>query len=492
VVEPPLKQQIYPRPPSSALSTPPPPPNPPLPPPQDDQLQELRAKVRVLETKRSDDARRIRELETKLSDAESFVALRPKLQAKLTSLQTELIATKRELADTQQLSSLGDNRMADAQEQVEMATLDKEMAEERAEIAEAELEEVKEKLAVIEVEVEVLRSGGGGDEGTDSAAKGSMAYIQLEKQNERLKEALLKLRDLSQETDQEQRRRISEMEKDVASFEELQSQYESSLVMLTNADAQIDELKLQLDDALGAEDMLVQLTERNLQLSEKIEEMRVTIEDLESLQELNDELEENHMETEKALQEEIETKDTQVREQFQRIQAQDETCQDLEGTIVQFRELVMQLQGELDALRTETQTAQQHSASAASQTAAMLSLNLKLQSTAAKNQAKHVELEIKSIEAREMKELLSIVQPYLPQIYVDNDSGATSCYLFFQRMAAKMELVNSVVGQIYGLPDVLGGTVSGELVGVCEMRGRLSSFSILCKRFATIMRHCDV
>lgn len=35
-----------------------------------------------------------------------------------------------------------------------------------------------------------------------------------------------------------------------------------------NADAQIEDLKVQLDDALGAEEMLVQLTDRNLMLSE--------------------------------------------------------------------------------------------------------------------------------------------------------------------------------------------------------------------------------
>ena len=64
-------------------------------------------------------------------------------------------------------------------------------------------------------------------------------------------------------------------------------------------------MKAQLDDALGAEEMLIQLTERNLMLSEKIEEMRITIEDLEALKELNDELEESHIETEKALQDEI-------------------------------------------------------------------------------------------------------------------------------------------------------------------------------------------
>ena len=162
---------------------------------QDDtEIQELRARIRVLEAKRADDARHVRELENRLNEAESFVALRPKLQAKLASLQSDLTATKRELADTKQLSALGDNRSVELQDQLEMAMLDKEMAEERAEVAETELEEVKEKLAVIEVEVEVLKNGGGGPEdGEEGAgAKSSMAHIQLEKQNERLKEALIR------------------------------------------------------------------------------------------------------------------------------------------------------------------------------------------------------------------------------------------------------------------------------------------------------------
>jgi dynactin 1 len=109
-----------------------------------------------------------------------------------------------------------------------MAMLDKEVAEERAELAETELEETKEKLAVLEVENGVLKTGGTG-ESSDDTAKSSMAYIQLEKHNERLKEALIKLRDLSQETEQEQRRRISEMEKDIVGIDELQCQLPSSV-----------------------------------------------------------------------------------------------------------------------------------------------------------------------------------------------------------------------------------------------------------------------
>ncbi|KAG6812629.1 hypothetical protein H0H92_001712 [Tricholoma furcatifolium] len=458
---------------------------------QDDQeLQELRAKIRVLEAKRADDSRHVQELETRLSEAESFVALRPKLQAKLMSQQTELTAAKRELADIQQLSQLSESRLLESQEQLEMAMLDKEVAEERSELAEAELEELKERFAVLEVEINVLREGGESTDG--NAGKDSLAYIQLEKQNERLKEALIKLRDMTQDTEQEQRRRISEMEKDLVGIDDLQSQYENTLIKLSNAEVQIEDLKLQLDDALGAEEMLVQLTERNLMLGEKIEEMRITIEDLEALKELSDELEENHIETEKQLHEDLNQKDMQIHQHVQRIENLEDACQDLEGTINKFRDLVLQLQHDLDDLRTQTQTAQTESATAASQTAAMMSLNLKLQSSASKNQARNIDLEIRGLEARETKELLGIVQPYLPELYVETDTDATNCYLFFRRLAYKADVINTIVAQAHNLPESLNNSVSEVLVGVCEMRARISGLSTLCKRFAAILRRCDV
>jgi dynactin 1 len=82
--------------------------------------------------------------------------------------------------------------VVDAQEQLEMAMLDKEVAEERAEIAEGELDDLRERLAIAEVELEVMKEGGEGGEDGESNAKTSLAYIQLEKQNERLKEALIR------------------------------------------------------------------------------------------------------------------------------------------------------------------------------------------------------------------------------------------------------------------------------------------------------------
>jgi dynactin 1 len=147
----------------------------------------------------------MRELEERRAESHSFL---PKLQDKLRKLQDELTNANRTRADAEQLSQLAENRLIDAQENLEMVMLDKEVAEERAEMAEVELEEVKEKLAVATVENDVLKEGAskfiygsfflihrfplGDSEGDDKPIKDSLAYIQLEKQNERLKEALIK------------------------------------------------------------------------------------------------------------------------------------------------------------------------------------------------------------------------------------------------------------------------------------------------------------
>jgi dynactin 1 len=180
-------------------------------------------------------------------------------------------------------------------------------------------------------------------------------------------------------------------------------------------------------------------------------------------------------------------------------------------------------------LRSETQNAQDESAAAVSQTAAIMSLNLKLQSTATRNQTRNIDHELRRIDANESKELLNIVQVtlnglanvlfiddnyvpqrYLPQIYIETDTDATKCYLFFQRMASKTDLVNMITAQAHNLPESLNGSVSETLVGVCEvafilimsirlwllkkpqMRGAIAVLSTLCKRFAAVLRRCDV
>lgn len=62
------------------------------------------------------------------------------------------------------------------------------------------------------------------------------------------------------------------------------------------------------------------------------------------------------------------------------------------------------------------------------------------------------------------------LQPYLPQIYVESDMDATNCYLFFQRLALKADLINHFVAHAHDLPDSLIGPINDvSVVGTCEV-----------------------
>jgi len=74
----------------------------------------LGTKIRDIATKCPDDSHRVRELESRIAEAGTFVSLWPKLQAKLNSLRIELIATHCELSDSRQLTHLTETRIVDA------------------------------------------------------------------------------------------------------------------------------------------------------------------------------------------------------------------------------------------------------------------------------------------------------------------------------------------------------------------------------------------
>ena len=67
---------------------------------------------------------------------------------------------------------------------------------------------------------------------------------------------------------------------------------------LSQAERTTDELKEQVNAALGAEEMVETLTDQNRDLEEKVRKLKETVGDLEAINEMNDELQENARETE--------------------------------------------------------------------------------------------------------------------------------------------------------------------------------------------------
>ncbi|KAG9326764.1 hypothetical protein KVV02_008654 [Mortierella alpina] len=450
--------------------------------PQKD-YDELRIKLRILEAKRSEDRERIKEAEKAKEESEQFLNIRTKLQAKLTEMQQELRDSKRTLKEAVTEKEAFESKYNDVIDSMEVTMLDKEMAEERAENLQHEVNMLKEKVEEMHVDLNVFQQ----DE--SNLSNPAVNQLQLERQNERLKEALLKLRDMTSEQEAEMNRRLKNLEKEASMVQEVQLHNEKLRESLEIAENQIEDLKQRLDDAIGAEDMIEQLSEKNMTLGEKIEEMQSAIDDLEALKELNDELEENHSETEKQLQAEINIKDSQIRELTKRIESLEENIGDYENTILQFRELVAHLQSDLEQLRQKETTGP----GLGSQSQAMLSLNLQLQSTAMKAQAKAIDLELRKLDALQANDNLMLVQPYLPDGFFRTENDSIQCLLLFKRLSFKSELMNKHLEQQYGIAEkITQNTIPSELIPICEVRQKLAWFGDLAKRFVSYVEGCPV
>ncbi|CEQ40814.1 SPOSA6832_02476 [Sporobolomyces salmonicolor] len=466
---------------------------------------ELFAKLSILERRRTEDREKIREVERLKEEEQEWNRMKERTKGRLAELAAECKELRRENKDLTLDRDAFSSKFEDLQEEVEHSVLDKEIAESELDEARAQVKLLEERCAELEVEVGVFREENARLEGppidTDASQEGaateggagalsSLAYRQLEKQNLRLKDALVRLRDLTAETEAEAKRRIESLEKELDLSTDLQSDLDNMAVELDEAEAKIEDLKAQLDVAAEAQDMLEELTERNLKLHDDNEALKGEVEELEALRELADELEESHIETEKQLQEELDLKDLQLQELRRRNESLEDSCADYEGTIGQFRELVISLQGDLEDLRHHQATQATESQSLSSQSQAMLNLNLKLQSSVLKSQVKAIDLELRKLEAQQAAEHLAMVKPYLIPAFFESDADAVDSLLFFERLAYKADLLSMFIEQNHSVNDALDGVVPEDLVGVCETRAKLGQYAAINKRFAAHLQRC--
>ncbi|BGP28114.1 hypothetical protein JCM10295v2_007101 [Rhodotorula toruloides] len=469
---------------------------------------ELAAKLSIVERRRAEDLDKLRELDRLREEADEWNRVRAKTKARVVELAGEVRELRKENKDLAVERHSAQTKFDDLQEQVEHSLLDKEIAESELEEATARSKELEERVGELEIELEVLREenarleglgdaeiaraakgGGEGEEGT--TVPSSLAFRQLEKQNARLKDALIKMRDLTSESEANMKRKIESLEKELDLSADLQSDLDNMAVELEEAEAKIEDLKAQLDIAAEAQDMLEELTERNMKLHDDNEVLKADVEELEALKEIADELEETHLETEKQMQGELDLKDMQLQDLRRRSESLEGACLDYEGTIGQFREVVITLQGDLERLREHQAAQAGESLTLSNQSQAMLNLNLKLQSSVLKSQVKAIDIELRKLEAQQASAHLEIIKPYLLPSFFESDSDAVEALLFFERVAYKVELLNTFIEQNHAVGEALDGVVPEDLAGVCETRAKLARFAALNRRFAAHLRRCQ-
>ncbi|KAI9733545.1 MAG: hypothetical protein M1834_003146 [Cirrosporium novae-zelandiae] len=452
------------------------------------EVDDLKMKLRIIEKKRMDDRDKIKAMEKAKEERDRFENIIQKLQAKYAPQQQEITELRKQIKEAEAQIEALENDQQEHETELEMATLDREMAEETADAIKTELDAFKQKAEELELEVEILREENEElNHEMTPEEKTSQSWLQMERNNERLKEALLRLRDLTQQQESNLRDQIKDLEDDVQELAGVKQQYEMSQEKIAQLESNTEDLRQQLDTALGAEEMIEELTETNLRYQEEIDNLKIAVEDLESLKELNDELEINHVETEKQLQEEIDYKDNVFNEQLRRAIQQDDAIEELEYTLSRFRELVSNLQTDLEDMRASQQITETEASELSSKSRAVMDLNLKLQASASKAQVKTIDMELGRMEAQESSDHLAIVQLFLPEAY-DSEKDSVQAYLRFKRIALKSKLIHGLVHERIAdnKPQMNDG-----LFAAYDVLDKLTWILTMCNRFVNYASGCS-
>lgn len=445
------------------------------------ELEDLKAKLRVMEKKRAEDREKLKNLERLQAERDKFEGVIQKLQAKYQPQQVELNDLRKKLRETEARLEELEKQQAEHESILELATLDKEMAEEMAEAYKLEVSDLKARVEELQLEVEVLREE---NEELSSVMspedKSSAGWLQMEKTNERLREALIRLRDMTQQQEAELRAEIKELREDLEEYTQVKAQFEATKEKLLAAEANVDDLKQQLDTALGAEEMIEELADKNMRYQEEINELKAAIEDLEALREINDEIELNHVETEKQLQEELDYRESLYHEQCRRIAQQDEVIEDLEYTLTRFRELVSNLQADLEEMRATQQITETEANELSARSRAMMDLNRKLQASVEKAQVKTIDVELGRMAAEEASQHLAIVQLYLPEYY-ESEKNSVHALLRTKRVYFKATLIHNTMRE--RLSDSATVTQPENLFSCYEIVEQTQWITGICDRF---------
>ena len=408
-------------------------------------VDELQIKLRLIEKKRQEDREKLKALDRLRQDKEKFEIVIQKLRAKYQPLQNELIEAKEQLDKADEKLLKLEKDRAEHDTAVEIATLDREMAEEMTDACKSELEIIKKTLEEAQLENDILREENEelGKE-MSPEEKSSVGWLQMEKENERLRGALLRLRELTMEQECELRRVIAGLEDEVITLNGFKEQHEEKNTSLQQAHIIIEDLKMRLDAALGAEEVIEELTEKNLVLVERIEELQATVEDLQSLKELNDELEMNHIEHGKQLQETIDLKDDIITQQSRKALEQDNMLAEHQYITNRFKTIVSSLQLDLENMRMSKELTETEAQELNSRTRAVMDINMKLQSSAAKGQARLIDLKLKNLDAEQAMDCLAMIQPYLPEGF-SSEKSSLDALLQLKRVSYKAKLIHTVL-----------------------------------------------
>lgn len=412
----------------------------------DTQDKKLRAQITLLETQKAAADARIAELEAAAARAAEKSAGK---EAEAADSASALAAERDSLRE----------QLQQANEGLEMATLDREMAEERADAIATELRSVRDMAEELTLELQLR------DDDTQGGTDASLAQ-----QNGRLRQALIRLREMSAETESALTSEIASLRRDLAALDGASEACSAAKAAEAQATAVAAELRTQLELAHGAEDMIEQLTDKNGALDARVSQLTAEVRDLESLRTVSDELEQAHIDTEAELHDALDAQAARVTELESTVGELHARIADDAHTIARFRELVASLAREAESLRKAPTGTHKPVVDVVAARAPLVSVAPARDRIATAQAVRRVDL----------------VQAYLPARFFQVDAAAIDTLLFFERIYSHSDLIKHT---LEAQTDVQEHLVHADeaLIAACELRHALAHVSALARQISAVL-----
>merc|ERR1712223_329613 len=254
---------------------------------------DLKEKLETIKLKRAKDLEKLKEFEKMRIQHDQLVEFKARIMESQSSLQKEVQKAKHEARAAIEAKEEHAAEMAELSETVEMATLDKEMAEEKAETLQLELDAAKDKVEELTLDLDIIKAEMGEESSTSDGTITHFEVKQLTAKNEKMHETLIRMRDLSAQEKSEIMRLSKDLDEKTNENNDLSNRFDRVQREKDELESTISDLQEQVDAALGAEEMVENLTTKCLDLEDKLNAVVEEKQDLETLHEMDEELQEN-------------------------------------------------------------------------------------------------------------------------------------------------------------------------------------------------------
>ena len=392
--------------------------------------------------------------------------------------------------------------MGEASETIEMMTLDKEMAEEQSEILRQENEDLKVKLEEAETDLALLREEAESvdvDDDATGAEVNSVWKMQVrlkDEENKKLKEALIKLRDLNME---EKTNAAQSIKQSKAAVEELE--IKNKLVIKLEErnrllEEEMEDLKEQVDLALGAEEMVEQLTTRTLDLEEKLKEETERANDMEELHELDTEMGEAARETELELREELDLYQMKMRELTKLLESERAHSADLQLTIRKFRTALEDMKDQNEQLKEEVSVeVASRGEGDGSESVPEKPVDITERIMERRNHSAQVELDLRKLQIELLNSQVHMLNLFLPKSFQarGGDSDGVQIELLLLRMSNKSRIIQTHAYEKFTLEKPSGSAHMSEAQAwSSELCDLLEILRCYIENFSEILFKCSI